>query len=210
MRDYKCSVCGHVSKFRIIMSTSAFGSSDLDLRPPELQRGTIYHAIQECPNCKYTNYNISQPAPAGINEIIKSDEYISCNNINFQAEKAKQFFRHYLISVKTAQTERAFSDLLSAAWICDDYNDTENAKKCRELAIPLASELAINNENISLMKADILRRAGKFEDLISEYSSVQYKGENADVMNHILRFQIKKAQENDTKCYTIANAMEGK
>lgn len=44
-------------------------------------------------------------------------------------------------------TEDAFFAVLHAAWACDDKNDTINAKRCRELAIPLATELIEDHEN---------------------------------------------------------------
>ena len=46
-----CAVCGRVSMQGVIMSTNAFGSPDLDLRPPPMERFTIDHWVQECPHC---------------------------------------------------------------------------------------------------------------------------------------------------------------
>jgi len=44
-----CFVCGNTSEHTVIGSTNAFGSPDLDLRPPEMQRSTITHRVQRCP-----------------------------------------------------------------------------------------------------------------------------------------------------------------
>ncbi|MBR4908658.1 MAG: hypothetical protein IKZ43_06585 [Acidaminococcaceae bacterium] len=40
-QKYKCAVCGAEQEFYGIASTNSFGSPDLDLRPPEMQRSTM-------------------------------------------------------------------------------------------------------------------------------------------------------------------------
>ncbi len=54
----KCTICGTESKFNIITSTNSFGSPDLDLRPPEMRRSTMWLWIQRCPCCNYVNYDV--------------------------------------------------------------------------------------------------------------------------------------------------------
>ena len=46
-----CAVCGAMHEYRILTSTNAFGSPDLDLRPPMMKRGTMHLWVQECPSC---------------------------------------------------------------------------------------------------------------------------------------------------------------
>ena len=54
----KCYVCGKESKQTVLGSTNSFGSQDLDLRPPEMMRGTMEYWAHECPYCGYIAKNI--------------------------------------------------------------------------------------------------------------------------------------------------------
>ena len=56
------------------------------------------------------------------------------------------------------------------------------------------------NDDMILMKADIMRRSNHFEDLIKEYSTKSFE---EDIYNKICDFQIEKAIKKDNKCYTI-------
>jgi hypothetical protein len=47
----RCAVCGIATEYTSIGSTNAFGSPDLDTRPPEMQRSTIFAWVQRCPEC---------------------------------------------------------------------------------------------------------------------------------------------------------------
>lgn len=208
---YKCSVCGTERRIITIMSTNAFGSPDLDLRPPNMQRRTMGAWLQGCPSCGYVSNTIEDP-PGFDTELLKSEEYISCNGINFKAGLAKSFYKFHIISLHRGNKQDAFFALLHAAWVCDDKEDYDNAKLCRELALGISSELLASGSrkaaNLKLIRADIMRRAGQFEELISEYSSVKFEGENSEVMNKVLAFQIEKAQQKDTSCYTIKDAVK--
>ena len=59
-----------------------------------------------------------------------------------------------------------------------------------------------HDENMSLVKADMLRRSGKFDELISEYENKQYL---ETLLNEILAFEIEKAKDEDRACYTVAD-----
>ena len=199
-KKYKCSVCGTTNAFNVIMSTNSFGSPDLDLRPPEMQRSTMPYWLQECHKCRYVAEDISERANIKA-EFLQSEEYLSCNGIKFKSELAKRFYRYYLINLENKEFQDAFFAILHAAWACDDEEDFDNAVKCRDVAVSLHSKLK-PDENLSVMKMDILRRSRQFETLISEYSSVEYSQE---ILNKIAKFQLQKAKEKDTACYTVAD-----
>ena len=201
-----------------MMSTNASGSCDLDLRPPEMQRSTMNLWVQECPECGYVSSNISDKSEMDsemLNSILKSEEYFSCNGINFKSDLAKRFYRYYLIQIHEKNVRKAMFALLHAAWSCDDENDNDNARICREKAIPLAVKMVgaklYDSENINIIRADMMRRAGQFEELISEYESVKMKGNvmnDPEILNKVLRFQIERAREHDDKCYTVSEALK--
>ena len=222
---YTCAVCGAEKEFYGIASTNSFGSPDLDLRPPQMQRGTMSHWIQKCPRCGYVSGSISDDPANVTKEWLKSEAYIHSDGVKFQSGLADQFYKFYKICLLNEKTERAFTALLHAAWACDDSEDEENAAHCRRMAIPLLNKVieetaaggehpeeddcedgSDKKDNLLLMKADLLRRSGQFETLLSEYASRSFKN---DIMNKVLAFQLAKAAEKDTSCYTVEEAVKG-
>ncbi|MBQ9901744.1 MAG: DUF2225 domain-containing protein [Clostridia bacterium] len=204
-KTQKCYICGKESRHRVLTSTNSFGSPDLDLRPPEMQRSTMPYWVTVCPSCGYAARDLSDET--GVSEDwLKSESYLTCDGIPFESHLAINFYRHYLICMQDRKTEDAFFALLHAAWSCDDVHHTERAVKCREMAIPLIEQLIeTDNEHKNyflLIKADLLRRSGQFDRLAEEYSSVRF---DDDKDNRILAFQLEKAKENDTGCYRIAD-----
>ncbi len=224
-----CSVCGAENEISVLGSTNAFGSPDLDFRPAQMLRGTMYLWLQECRGCGYVSKDIS--APAGLTRFwLKSQEYLTCDGIPFSSDLAKRFYREYLISAKEKRMEDSFFAILHAAWACDDLIDVENAMLCRKKALSIlngplhsiwasADEKGEKNEDIvahlrkrlrgqspnkgrsfMVMRADIMRRAGLFDELIEEYDSVHFREDN---LNQIIRFQIERAKEKDAACYRI-------
>ena len=203
--ERKCAICGVINEYRGLASTNSFErcGPDLDLRPPEMLRSTMPVWIQECPECGYISEDISDPSDV-TKEWLKSEKYHTCDGIVFVSDLAKQFYKYYLINLEDKNPEDAFFAILHAAWACDDNDDDVNAKHCRELAIPLATKLIEeeyeNQENIKLMRVDLMRRVGQFNELLEEYSSVQF---DEELMNRILEFEIKKAKDKDIACYCV-------
>lgn len=206
----KCAVCGATKEYMCLASTNTFGGGpDLDLRPAEMQRSTMHSWIHECPKCGYISGDVSN-ATAVTKEWLQSAKYLTCDGISFVSDLAKRFYKYYLINLQDQNTEDAFYAVLHAAWACDDKNDTINAKHCRELAIHLATALIAENhenkDNIQLMRADLMRRAGWFDQLIAIYSSVHF---DEELLNQILKFEIEKAQNKDTSCYRVEDVVNG-
>ncbi|MBQ9390284.1 MAG: hypothetical protein IJR27_06610 [Synergistaceae bacterium] len=212
----KCSVCGTENEFSVLSSTNAFGPSDLDLRPPEMKRSTMPMWVQECSNCGYAASDIKDPLGTSP-EFLKSEGYISCEGTAFKSRLAARFYRQYMIARKCDDPMTAFNAALHAAWSCDDADDYEGAKICREKAAVLAEKLIADErlnesgrESITLMRADILRRAGHFEEVIRGYSNVKFSGKtgnNYEVMNKVVKFEVEKAKERDVKCYTVSDVL---
>lgn len=202
----KCAVCGAVNRYRIMASTNEFGSPDLDLRPSEMRRSTMSFWVQKCPKCGYVSKRISKLTRV-TEQWLCSEKYVKCNGISFESGLAEKFYQQYLISLEDQGTKDAFYALLHAAWSCDDEMDEENSKYCRELAIPLLEELirkeGENKETLQLIKADLMRRSGHFDELLTEYTAARF---SEDLLNQILDFQIQKAKEKDKACYRISDA----
>lgn len=206
--DIKCAMCDHTSSQRVLMSTNSWGYADLDFRPAEMQRSTMGVWVMECPNCGYVASYLDKETELS-EDFIKSEEYKTCGGIGFESELAQRFYRKYLISAELDMPYIAFLDILHCAWACDDEKDTENARLARKIASDLA-DILIKSEHedkitIVLIRADLLRRSGEFERLISEYESVTL---NEDIPNRAIRFHIEKAMDKDDGCYTFEEFAE--
>ena len=204
--ECKCAVCGTTKEYYGWCSATTFSGPDLDLRPAEMMRGTMREWVQSCPECGYVSSDVSNPTSV-TREWLKSEKYRRCDGISFNSGLARKFYKYYLINLEDQKRKSAFFAVLHAAWACDDAEDEENAKRCREIAIPLATSLIeeeIEDEeerdNIKLIKADLMRRADQFDELITTYSSVHFDDE---LLTQIIEFQIEKAKERDTACYRV-------
>ncbi|MBR5623856.1 DUF2225 domain-containing protein [bacterium] len=202
-QENTCAVCGATSSYTCIGSTNSFGAPDLDLRPPPMQRDTMFAWIQACPACGYVADNVSDQTKV-TKEWLQSKSYQTCDGIAFRSELAVNFYRRHLICLEEGNPENAFYAVLYAAWSCDDTGDDENARICRKLAASMAVKLIeggeVNKENLLLIRADLMRRAGMFDELIEQYSSVSFQNE---LLSKILNFQIAKAKKKDTACYNV-------
>ena len=201
-----CAVCGATHRYRILTSTNAFGSPDLDLRPPQMKRGTMPLWVQECPSCGYTAEDVSDPTRIP-REYLQSEAYRSCGGIRFENPLAGRFFRQHLILLWEQKHTKAFFAVLHAAWVCDDAEDRENAVRCRDIAAELLEMCilpAAREEAYLLLYADVLRRAGHFEKLIDKFTDTWLENEDH---RKILIFEYTRAEKQDAGCYTVEDAV---
>ncbi|WP_155829735.1 hypothetical protein [Butyrivibrio sp. AC2005] len=208
--ECKCAICGTTSEFDVLSSSNTCdGGPDLDTRPAEMYRSTMHLWLQECPKCKYVSGNISDRHNIS-REWLNSNSYRWCDGHFFMSSLAKRFYRHYLIAMESKDYKEAFYAILHCAWVCDDKKDIRNAIRCRKLALPLVTDMIeddyysdnyssqSNDASLILLKADIMRRAKRFNEVVNEFSS---KRLSDDRMNDYLQFEIEKAKAKDNKCY---------
>lgn len=200
--DKKCAVCTKTSPQRALTSTSTWGYPDLDLRPSEMQRSSMFAWLDECPHCGYVAPDIENELDASC-EILKSDEYLTCGGYEFKSDLARRFFRRFLISQAEGNFRSRFFSLLHCAWICDDAGDGL-AVEMRKLALMFIDEVgAVNDDekdNLKLIKADLLRRSLQFDELIREFRDVTFED---NLKNDVIAFQLALAAKKDSACYTI-------
>jgi len=82
--------CAEKSFHMGIGSTNSFGAPDLDTRPPEMQRSTIYHWTQRCPSCGYCAADILKDTE-NIRELVQKTEYRNIVKNNEISETGASF-----------------------------------------------------------------------------------------------------------------------
>ena len=177
--EYKCPVCGHVHTTDVMGSTSAFRGPDLDGRPSPLARDTIYLHIKECPNCHFASYGTPDSTEID-RDFLESENYKNCDFIQFKSHRVMLFDR-----------------------VCDDDGDIENAIKFRIQINDLFNEIFdfsdSENDGILIVKADFMRRAHLFDELIDEFKDRTFE---EPFYENMRKFQIEKAKEKDDGIYT--------
>lgn len=97
-------------------------------------------------------------------------------------------------------------ELLHAIWGCDDLDDSLASELRKILGCELETQIRNEyDENLDIMRLDVLRRSGQFEKLLSDYTGKSF---SQKLFNDICRFQIQKAKDKDDRCYTVADAIE--
>ncbi len=206
MLEYTCAVCGSTKNYNVLMSTNTFGGTmDLDTRPPEMQRSTMDLWVHECPNCGYVAGEVSDETEV-TTDFLSSEDYQTCNRLAIKSDLARRFYKQYLICIHDGKLQAAFTASLRAAWASDDAYDFEVADICRNQCIELLSKINAEGENptLTVMKADFLRRTGRFEEVISEYSGMKL---GDDVLQKIIEFQVLRSKERDVSVYTLGDVV---
>jgi Uncharacterized protein conserved in bacteria (DUF2225) len=207
-----CLVCGNTSEHMAISSTNTFGSPDLDLRPPEMQRSTITHWVQRCPTCGYCASSISR-GPEIAKQIVTSSEYVEQrDNPDFPA-LANQFLCWALIQAAAGDDANAGRAAVDAAWICDDKQAMAKADICRRKAIALFTNAKAKGQQFAgddatemLVLADLYRRTGQF-DQVESICNDGLARHPADLMQSLFSAQRRLARNQDRQRHTVEEAM---
>ncbi len=210
--EVECAICKNTVEVFSLMSTSTFGASDLDFRPPPMRRNTMKTWFEVCSNCGYTNYTITKATP-GAEEFIKTKRYIEYDGVKADAWIASDFIRLALMNEFNKNAYGEFDAYLSAAWCCDDYDDLSGAMECRNRCLSLYDKVLATldddvKDNFELQCVDILRRAKRFDELTEKFSDKVFGGESSEEKNKILVFQLMKAKESDDKVYDFSNVFD--
>ena len=209
IRDFekKCSVCGRTSMQPVLSSTNSWGYPDIDLRPPEMQRSTMDTWLEECPHCGYVASNLENKleVPA---DLLKTDEYLTCEGKSFKSELSERFYRHYLISKAENDYESDFLSLLHCAWTCDD-NDDALAVEIRKMALKSLQKIEAQEYDeknaLILIEANLLRRSLQFDEVIKKFKDLILEDKT---QNDIITFQIELSMNKDSDCHTVGEVIK--
>ena len=166
-----CSVCGATSEQKFITSTNSVGAPDLDLRPAEMERSTMYCWLQECLNCGFVSDDLRK-SEKGAKEVLSTPRYrdilLGSQSHAFLRRCLKRSLLDECLPNMSAAAERA----LWAAWAADDADDPMAASlrsKAADLFLTASSTLPANSIEPITMRAravDILRRAGRCDEAV--------------------------------------------
>jgi len=208
VENFTCCICDTPSEHSVIGSTNAFGAADLDTRPPEMARSTIYQSVQRCPSCGYCAADLSK-GDDGVSDIVATDSYQMILNQLELPDLANTFLAMSHISQQQGQFNTAAWQAIEAAWICDDEDNMDSAKKCREEALMLIEKGRSNEQFLSEQKGaseaisiDLFRRTGRFEEafeLVQKTKTMELE----EILCQILEFEEELIRSGDIDVHTI-------
>ena len=208
------AVCGESSSQTAIASTNAFGSPDLDTRPPEMQRSTISSWVQNCPECGFCARHLYQ-AGANAKAIVDSSEYRNQVTSPAFPTLANEFLCLRMLSEGGANLHDAAWASIHAAWACDYDSQDEAAAKCRNEAVRLITTLHAQNEFLApqagadeAILTDLLRRAARFDDALSLVDAALPETSD-ELIQKVLLFQKALISGGDVGAYRIEDAERG-
>ena len=199
-----CAVCGKEHIFTVVVSTSSFGSMDLDTRPPKMKRDTLKYEIQICDQCLYSNSDIETLFPNFDAEMLKTPEYIEVANNPEIDTTAKAFFLAGLLQAYHENYREAGIYFLNAAWIFDDLNDHDLAVLARRQSHEFLSMFVEETEDINLavLTVDLQRRVGNFNDAIETAEQLIEYGVD-EFLEKILKLEIELSANGDASCHNV-------
>lgn len=208
----RCAVCGIETEYLDIASTNTFGGSpDLDTRPPEMARSTMFFWVSRCPKCGYCSTSVSEATPHAA--LVRSREYSCQLNDPTYPELANSFLCKALIDERSADYSAAAWSLIHAAWDCDDEEMVEPAKTCRIKAVHMIRKALASGQRVAdqdgattAIQVDLLRRAGRLDDA-RRLIIMQRSGIDDDFILKILDFQERLVSRGDEACHTISEVI---
>ncbi len=207
---FSCGLCGESSEYTVLLSTNAFGSPDLDLRPPEMQRSTMHTWLQLCPHCGYCAPDIST-APADA-LAYRAQEYLAALNREDYPDLARRFlaYAHAAGASDPASAGHAF---LHAAWVCDDAGRRHQSAECRKWAAECfrrCKPFSHSDEGLGTgaVLVDVLRRCGQFEEASAECAALVAVPGATGVLRDVLQFQQGLIAKADLGVYLVSDCNE--
>jgi hypothetical protein len=187
---------------------------DLDTRPTGASRSSIYIWVQRCPGCGYCAPDIAQGS-ADIRRIIDTREYRQ----RLRDRKFPEALNHFRCWSMVRETAGDYGAAgwaaLHAAWVCDDdagrrQYATEyrtDAYRLFTMAQSRGNRFASSPIEEELVKIDILRRCGRFDE--AARLCAKQLAENSDQKAlQILTYQQDLIEEKDGGKHTIGEAVE--
>ncbi len=209
----RCAVCGTDSAQHVLGSTSTFGPPDLDLRPHGPARWALQFQVQRCPRCGYCAETIGQRS-RGARRAVASIVYRDVLENARMPELARRFFCAALVAEAAELRHQSARHFCSAAWACDDAGSTEQARICRDRAAEMLAraiewgDVPSQSPVVHGVRADMLRRAGRYEEAIEVLDAAGVGGEDDDESQAatVLAYIRELAESGDDEPHSVAEA----
>ena len=206
-----CAVCGEACRFTIPDAASSVGSRDLDTRPAEPLRSTIYAWVKRCPSCGYCAPDPGK-APEGAADVVKLPRYRWQLDARRFPAVANTFLCWSIIQEDLGTPARAAWASLHAAWACDDRGEDVPARICRKRAADLLRRAWEKGERLApgvgmdeAILTDLLRRAGRLREARIMVKETLEQNPDPTIID-IMRFQIRLIDAGDRGAHTVAEA----
>lgn len=207
-----CGVCNQISEHYILQSFSSFGYPDLDTRPSEMARSSIYNLIQRCHSCGYCSYDITK-CKSKSKLIVASEEYQKIITDKSVPNEAASYLALAYEQAQYKDFVQAAWNVIRAAWICDDRSNINKAIIHRKLALEhiekamSMGQMIIEQEGTTeAIKIDLLRRSGMFEQAIA-LCDVASEMDIDDLLLKIIKYQISLIQMKDMEAHKIPESI---
>ena len=208
----KCFLCGKTGRYAEIGVNNLGKAEDLDGRPSDSSRSSIYMLIKRCISCGYCSPEISS-GPSLAAEITNDPLYIQQLDDKSIPETAGAFLCWAMIQSKIGQFNEAGRAALYAAWICDDSNEhRKKANECRKKALDYFKEALSAKQPFceskleeQLLFIDLYRRCGLFEDA-KVLCDRELKKSPPEKERVILMFQEDLLDQKDQRRHTRSEA----
>jgi hypothetical protein len=198
----KCILCGTENDIAILISSNQTGPTDLDTRPSEMIRSTMFTWVHRCWQCGYTAPDLSIPMEKAA-ETIKTRAYRAQLEETHFSDLANNFLCLALIQEAAGQTEAAAWSTIEAAWDCDDESNLLGAAFCRLRAINLFEQLGSHKTAaIEAVLADLYRRTKQF-DHVPEICQKGLASNPDKILRKVFAYQVELANAGDDACHSL-------
>lgn len=207
-----CGACGRVFTHECLISTNAYGSPDLDLRPPEMHRSTMTKWVQHCPTCGYCAKDVSK-FEAKLRGLLEDARYQSQLADKEYPALASTFICAGKVSELACEAVVAGWHYLHAAWVLDDHQCDPLARQWRSRAADIfvgavakGTALAGVAGGSQAIIVDCLRRSQRNAEALEIIS--QTLGHSCDDMiRQALVYQRRLIESGDVACHRFEEAL---
>ena len=201
--DVTCAVCGHTDQLPSVGHWEAKGAWGLDGRPPEPMLSHLDLLVQVCPGCGYCAEDVSIAA-GGVAEIVRSDAYQALRQRRDTTNGCLRFLLQGHIAESQGRIIDAAWAHIHAAWQLEKQDDGARSCGHRLVAADLLKRGDPCNPDgfekpgvIFLLRCDLLRRAGHFEEA-REAALAGLALRPASDDEAALRYELKLIDEGDS------------
>jgi hypothetical protein len=207
----RCHVCDAESEHTVARRATEEGTPDLDTRPPETLRSTMPAWVQRCPSCGYCAPDLTVGSPRAA-RVVRTAAYQTLLTDPTRPALANAFLAASAVFAGCGTRADAGWQAVYAAWACDDAGDDLAATACRLHAVEhfasamlAGQDVAVDPGGADAVIADLLRRAGHFEEAIARVEATRER-RILKPTRRVLLYIASLAAEGDRAAHAAAEA----